>query len=656
MNATKNKNNKILHRILILFMAVCIILSCSVDVFAKQIVSTKNIDYRKSLEAKYGYNIIIDDSVKNKDGLLSFFRPATRDVEFQILKDIDSAFSMLPDGFVKESTDFIKLLGVDPVINVIYMPSASDAEIIALAEFGIDYDEVKQKLNAVEITLFCNGDTFIESLMHEFGHQTVFILFLIDRLDEIEKYFNEQNKGFGYNKNYERLYKMKLDSKYYDIYMNEYSSKDFHEDFSQTFASAVMQYRYISSYGNGVRKPIHNKINKISEVLCSEADSLEGTGFLLNCMPDAPAKWAAAGVKKAKEKGIVQWNTHGLNNANLTRYDAALILKPFLYKYVDENTLFKTAKINKKDRIPETFVNDLTDCEDVYLLHHLTIMQVYDERFNPTGLVQRQSAALMLAKAAELFGLSDTEKADLTCNDVDKIPDWAKAYVKYALSMKIMGLDDKGNFNPASYITYQEFYIALLRISDLKEEYNRQNNIKLPETEYYQTLGTGTALSSNGWILYYDESFIKFNGRGKYAWPGSGNNTYEGEWKSGIMNGKGKRTWPNGNTYDGEWKDGALHGKGIFKWKNGDMYDGDWVENKMQGRGKAIFSEYGQYCVYEGEFYDDMVHGKGKMVVTIGITEIILEGEFRNGQLWNGIEYINGRDEIIKVVNGVEQD
>jgi hypothetical protein len=28
---------------------------------------------------------------------------------------------------------------------------------------------------------------------------------------------------------------------------------------------------------------------------------------------------------------------------------------------------------------------------------------------------------------------------------------------------------------------------------------------------------------------------------------------YEGEWKEGMRDGKGKHTWPDGSYYDGEW-------------------------------------------------------------------------------------------------------
>ena len=39
---------------------------------------------------------------------------------------------------------------------------------------------------------------------------------------------------------------------------------------------------------------------------------------------------------------------------------------------------------------------------------------------------------------------------------------------------------------------------------------------------------------------------------------------YEGEWKHGRKNGKGKYTYPSGNIYEGGFKDDKFHGKGKF--------------------------------------------------------------------------------------------
>ena len=74
---------------------------------------------------------------------------------------------------------------------------------------------------------------------------------------------------------------------------------------------------------------------------------------------------------------------------------------------------------------------------------------------------------------------------------------------------------------------------------------------------------------------------------------------YEGEFKNGIREGKGKFIYNNKNIYDGEWKNDIKEGKGIMNYKNGEKiyikrdkfeelekYDGYWKNNKKNGKGE----------------------------------------------------------------------
>lgn len=61
---------------------------------------------------------------------------------------------------------------------------------------------------------------------------------------------------------------------------------------------------------------------------------------------------------------------------------------------------------------------------------------------------------------------------------------------------------------------------------------------------------------------------------------------YQGEWKQGRRDGKGRMEYPSGNVYDGEWKDNAKQGYGTMKWttKN-EEYEGEWDNNQPSGQG-----------------------------------------------------------------------
>ena len=79
---------------------------------------------------------------------------------------------------------------------------------------------------------------------------------------------------------------------------------------------------------------------------------------------------------------------------------------------------------------------------------------------------------------------------------------------------------------------------------------------------------------------------------------------YEGEWKSGQKEGKGRlanqpeapapakgettnqsKQFSNGDSYEGDWCDGRMNGYGIYRYANGDTYKGDWVNGINHGKG-----------------------------------------------------------------------
>ena len=84
--------------------------------------------------------------------------------------------------------------------------------------------------------------------------------------------------------------------------------------------------------------------------------------------------------------------------------------------------------------------------------------------------------------------------------------------------------------------------------------------------------GTYTGDCSNG----------KANGSGKSV----GAHTYEGDFKAGWPEGKGKYTWPNGDYYYGGWKKGLKEGKGqLHRFENGKetLITGYWKKGNYRG-------------------------------------------------------------------------
>lgn len=81
----------------------------------------------------------------------------------------------------------------------------------------------------------------------------------------------------------------------------------------------------------------------------------------------------------------------------------------------------------------------------------------------------------------------------------------------------------------------------------------------------------------------------------------AGGSTYEGYFKSGEIEGKGTKTWPEGRRYEGYFKQGEACGEGCFTSPTtGEKYIGTWVENKRHGQGELVLP-HGK-GTYVGEF------------------------------------------------------
>jgi len=62
---------------------------------------------------------------------------------------------------------------------------------------------------------------------------------------------------------------------------------------------------------------------------------------------------------------------------------------------------------------------------------------------------------------------------------------------------------------------------------------------------------------------------------------------YEGDFKSGLRDGKGKMTYANGDTYEGDWKLEQRVGEGELRTNDGTvLYKGHWKRDKPFGLGK----------------------------------------------------------------------
>jgi len=138
--------------------------------------------------------------------------------------------------------------------------------------------------------------------------------------------------------------------------------------------------------------------------------------------------------------------------------------------------------------------------------------------------------------------------------------------------------------------------------------------------------------------------------------------TYEGEYKNGERNGKGKEYYDNGNLiFEGEYLNGKRNGKGKEYFNCKLIFEGEYLNNKrlvgigydinggdimytlsnnINGNGK----EYGYdgSLVFEGEYLNGKRNGKGKEYNYFG--KLVFEGEYKNDIKWNGKGYDSNKN------------
>jgi hypothetical protein len=117
----------------------------------------------------------------------------------------------------------------------------------------------------------------------------------------------------------------------------------------------------------------------------------------------------------------------------------------------------------------------------------------------------------------------------------------------------------------------------------------------------------------------------KKNGKGKLLYKSTGD-IYEGEFTDNLVTGTGLYTWANQDTYLGTFQNGKMHGSGLYKWPDGGEYEGDYVENLKEGQGRF---KWANGRIFEGPFKAGKPHGAGKLTNNGKIMEV----EFIDGKI-----------------------
>ena len=84
--------------------------------------------------------------------------------------------------------------------------------------------------------------------------------------------------------------------------------------------------------------------------------------------------------------------------------------------------------------------------------------------------------------------------------------------------------------------------------------------------------------------------------------------SFNGQWKQGLRDGRGKYHTGFGDYYDGEFKSDLYHAMGMMLYANGDKYEGDWVRGLPEVKGTMVYAKGNSYI---GSWYRGLYHGEG---------------------------------------------
>ena len=118
--------------------------------------------------------------------------------------------------------------------------------------------------------------------------------------------------------------------------------------------------------------------------------------------------------------------------------------------------------------------------------------------------------------------------------------------------------------------------------------------------------GFGRIFLPNEEMLVGNFIYNKLNGIGEYYI--NDGSIYKGSFFEGLPQGNGQVIFNNGSIFTGFYLAGKNHGNflwkngGIYRWGNERAYEGNWKNGKMDGKGKLILID-GSY--FDGDYVEE---------------------------------------------------
>lgn len=405
------------------------------------------------------------------------------------------------------------------VIDLIYSKANSFSEGLAAVEYNGKYGYIDESGN-IKINLqydaandFSEGKASVGKTMY---HNNLLYGYINNQGKIIIDYkyteANPFNSGRA-NVNLDRIINYVIDSKGRDIFQQNFIhlKDDYSEDvalvrdilntqtsygYIDIYKNVVIpfEYWYASSFRDGVAWVIDSKnyktliIDKNNKILVSQDnltvyDISSGHNTFVNGLSlarlareivyvtnplDTPSTWANSGLSLAREQGLLPVFLDYQYQKPITREDFSKLALHFISVKLDKSV--DELMIEQDITITENLFIDTID-KDIEIAYLLGIINGKgNNRFDPSGAITRQEAAVILTRVAKLLGIQ-SEVMDISFEDSTLIASWAQSSVQFITSVSdtmsngaIMSGVGNNKFSPTSTYTREQAIITLSRL------------------------------------------------------------------------------------------------------------------------------------------------------------------------------------------------
>lgn len=208
-------------------------------------------------------------------------------------------------------------------------------------------------------------------------------------------------------------------------------------------------------YANGsFSVPAGRNLASILAVMDTTVTSGGNTGAA-----ETPSAWAKADVDEARDLGILPGSVDSRYQQSITRGEFCQLVAGYVTAKTGK-TMAEFCK-SKNLTVNASQFSDTSD-SDIASVAALEIVNGYpDGTFRPDQPIQRQDAAIMLRRLAQVFGAA-ADQEPRTFLDSGSISDYARPGVDFVTALGIMNGHANGNFAPRDNITREQAVITIM--------------------------------------------------------------------------------------------------------------------------------------------------------------------------------------------------